>query len=260
MKRTKFLTFVLAFLAVNVTQAQTNTPKTFVTNTIVGKKFVWERVTEVGTTNVIVRVIDEVAPATVTANLPPAANTKAEKNAVPLLIARPDTNASRQVFEYKQYSTNRYGDGPGEVQRQVPGSTQWTGSAQPVGGTQNYAVDQRPLDPAPVAHYPTHQGIYPTAPATYPTHVTTYPVYAEQQWGYFPVAHYPTHGQYPTYGYGVGQGAYYGYSYMDRRNLFGIQFDAIVSPSYSYTPGWSARGHSHHENYPTHGDHRGRRR
>ena len=61
MKKLKFFTFVLAFLASVTASAQTNNP-TFATNFVVGKQFIWERVTEVGTTSVTVRVIDEVAP------------------------------------------------------------------------------------------------------------------------------------------------------------------------------------------------------
>ena len=271
MKKLKFFTFVLAFLASVTASAQTNNP-TFATNFVVGKQFIWERVTEVGTTSVTVRVIDEVAPpATASTNPPPAAKAKVGKNdPPPVFIARPETNNSPQVYYYGQYATNRYGDGPGEVKRYAPGEIQWSGSAQPSGGTQNYAVDQRPLDqgvqPAPVAHYATHQGTYATAPATYATH-GAYPVYAEPG-SYFPVAHYQTYGySYPTYGYG----AHYGYGYVDRRSLFGIQFDAVVVPSYNHAPGWSVRRGgvthypTHQRNYSTHhsggdGHHRGGRR
>lgn len=258
------LTFVLAFIA-NVTQAQTNTPatpaKTFVTNTIIGKKFVWEQVAEVGTTNTAIRQVDEVSTTIANNNRPPKVKkAKANKNAPPpVFVVRSETNSSSQVYYYGQYATNRYGTGPGEVQPQAPGSIQWTGSAQPAGGAQNYVVDQRPLDQgaqptSAVAHYPTYQGNYATAPATYPVQ-STYPVYPEYG-SYYPVAHYPTYGySYPTYGYEYP--AYgYGAGYVSQRRLFGVSFGAVVSPAYSYEPGWVARGghghyQSHQATYPT---------
>ena len=232
-------------------------------------------VTKIGltpTTNVTVKV---------------AKSKKADKNSPPPLFVAPGSATNyvapqkpAEVFVYKQqvwYPTNEaqvamreHSIARLEGKEGSVWNTGGTQPTQPAGGTQNYAVDQRPLDqgtqPTPVAHYATHQGSYATAPATYAVQ-SSYPVYAEG-WSYYPVAHYPTHGysypsygyEYPSYGYGVG--------YVSQRRLFGVSFDAVIAPSYNYSPGWSVRGgghshqtrHHHQINYPTYGERRGRGR
>ncbi len=107
-----------------------------------------------------------------------------------------------------------------------------------------YAVDQRPLV---TGSFPMQSDVYPVQSRTYP----------------MPVGYYP-----PVYS--SGYYSYPGYGYYQQRNLFGIEFDAVVSPAFSYAQGWSVRGGgrhypTHQRNYPTHqsggrGDHRGRGR
>ena len=277
--------FVLAILA-NSLQAQTNTPKTFVTNTMVGKKFVWEKVTEVGTTNVTIRRVDEVAPAaTADTNLSPAANAKADKNAPPPTFVATDSVTDyvaspkdNRAFTYEQEvrvpqteaeAVNR-DHAIARLEGLEQGIWSYRGPAQSAPNTE-YRVDQRPLDqgtqPAPaVAYYPAYQqdsyGTYPATPYTTASYAA--PTYASYGVIY-PVQYYP------SYSYGYGSHYSTGYVYPGTRFGVGVSISAGVRSSYGYAPGWSVRrgGVTHYptyqRNYPTHhsggdGHHRGGRR